>query len=119
MEGEVSPIGTEHAVAMAVRAKDPAYAAARLRHEVAEKVARLRIGCRQRHNLTQAQLGAFFGMKESAISRLESGEHVPNFETLARIASGCGVQVAVSFTETTRLDNQETVASPHRELTHA
>ncbi len=66
---------------------------------MAEKVARLLIGYRQRHGLTQAQLAAALGMKESALSRLESGEHVPNFETLARVAEGCNVDVVLDFAD--------------------
>jgi ribosome-binding protein aMBF1 (putative translation factor) len=92
-----SPLGSEHAAEVAARTTDSDYRAARLRFAVAEKVARLMIGFRQRHNLTQARLAAALGMKESAVSRLESGEHVPNFETLGRIAEGCNVDVVLDF----------------------
>jgi ribosome-binding protein aMBF1 (putative translation factor) len=92
-----SPLGFDHAVAAVSRAGDPSYRAARLRFAVAEKVARLLIGFRQQHGLTQAQLAAALGMKESAVSRLESGEHVPNFATLGRIAEGCNVDVVLDF----------------------
>ena len=94
-----SPPGSDHAGAAAARAAHPRYRAARLRFAVAEKVARLLIGYRQLHGLTQAQLAAALGMKESALSRLESGEHVPNFETLARVVEGCGVDVVLDFAD--------------------
>lgn len=96
---EVSPLGTDHSVAAEDRARDHVYRAARLRFAVAEKVARLLIGFRQKHGLTQAQLAAALGMKESAVSRLESGEHIPNFTTLARIAERCNVDVLLDFVE--------------------
>jgi transcriptional regulator with XRE-family HTH domain len=66
---------------------------------VPEKVARLLIGFRQQHDLTQAQLAATLGMKESAVSRLESGEHVPNFTTLECVAYLCNVDVLLDFIE--------------------
>lgn len=96
-----SPLGSDHAAVAAARTGDPSYRAARLRFAVAEKVARLMIGFRQQHDLTQAQLAAALGMKESAVSRLESGEHVPNFETLGRIAEGCNVDVVLDFANRT------------------
>lgn len=92
-----SPLGSDHAASAASRASNPAYRAARLRLAVAEKVARLLIGYRQQHSLTQTQLAAALGMKESAVSRLESGEHVPNFATLGRIAEVCDVDVVLEF----------------------
>jgi ribosome-binding protein aMBF1 (putative translation factor) len=97
-----SPLGSDHAAASAGRAADPRYQAARLRFAVAEKVARLLIGFRQQHGLTQAQLATAFGMKESAVSRLESGEHVPNFATLGRIAAACDMDVVIDFAKRPR-----------------
>jgi ribosome-binding protein aMBF1 (putative translation factor) len=92
-----SPLGSDHSAAAAARADNPHYRAARLRFVVAEKVARLLIGYRQQHALTQAQLASALGMKESAVSRLESGEHVPNIATLGRIAEVCDVDVVLDF----------------------
>lgn len=92
-----SPLGSDHATSAASRAGNPGYRAARLRFAVAEKVARLLIGYRQQHALTQVQLAAALGMKESAVSRLESGDHVPNFATLGRIAEVCDVDVVLEF----------------------
>ena len=93
----VSPLGCDHAAMGAARARHARYRATHLRFAVAEKVARLLIGFRQQHDLTQAQLAKNLGMKESAVSRLESGEHVPNFATLERIAQGCNVEVVLDF----------------------
>lgn len=55
---------------------------------VAEQIARLLIAYRMKHNLTQRQLGDSLGMKESAISRLESGQHTPSVNTICRITAG-------------------------------
>ncbi len=101
IEDGASPLGSDNAAAAAARAEHPRYRAALLRFAVAEKVARLLIGYRQQHGLTQAQLAAALEMKESALSRLESGEHVPNFETLARVAEGCNVDVVLDFANRT------------------
>jgi len=69
---------------------------------MAETVARFLIGYRQRHRLTQTQLGARLGMKESAISRLESGDHVPNADTLQRLREGCNAEVTFAIAENPR-----------------
>ncbi len=99
MQGKAapSPLGSTHDAAAAARAANPSYHSARLRFAVAEKVARLLIGFRKHHGLTQVQLAAALGMKESAVSRLESGEHIPNFATLGRIAETCDVDVVFDF----------------------
>ncbi len=68
---------------------------------MAETIARFLIAYRQRYHLTQAQLGARLGMKESAISRLESGDHVANADTLQRITDGCHAEVTFAIAETT------------------
>jgi transcriptional regulator with XRE-family HTH domain len=68
---------------------------------MAETIARFLIGYRQRHGLTQAQLGARLGMKESAISRLENGDHVANADTLQRITEGCRAEVTFAIAERT------------------
>ncbi|HEX3467256.1 MAG TPA: helix-turn-helix transcriptional regulator [Candidatus Elarobacter sp.] len=93
----LSPLGSDHAAVAAARAENPSYRAASLRLVVAEKVARLLIGYRQQQRLTQAELAAALGMKESAVSRLESGDHVPNIATLGRIAEVCNVDVVLNF----------------------
>jgi ribosome-binding protein aMBF1 (putative translation factor) len=96
-----SALGSEHRSAARRRAANPGYRRAHLRQEMAETIARFLIGYRQRYSLTQAQLGERLGMKESAISRLESGDHVPNADTLQRIARGCHAEVTFAIAETT------------------
>lgn len=84
----LSPLGTAQSVAASRRAHHPDYRRRHLRQEMAETVARFLIGYRQKHGLTQAQLGVRLEMKESAISRLESGDHVPNADTCSASEKG-------------------------------
>jgi len=51
----------------------------------AEEIARLLIRYRMAHGLSQKALGRRLGMEESAISRLESGQHTPSGKTVNRI----------------------------------
>jgi ribosome-binding protein aMBF1 (putative translation factor) len=98
-DADLSPFGTAHSVAASRRARHPDYRRRHLRQEMAETVARFLIGYRQKHGLTQAQLGVRLEMKESAISRLESGDHVPNADTLQRLREGCGAEVTFAIVE--------------------
>ena len=98
---DLSPVGSDHASAANRRARHPRYQRVQLRSEMAETIARFLIGYRQRRGLTQAQLGARLRMKESAISRLESGDHVPNADTLQRIQEGCSAEVTFAIAERT------------------
>ncbi len=94
-----SPLGSDHVAAGTRRARHPEYQRAHVRRHMSETTARFLISYRQRHRLTQAQLGVRLGMKESAISRLESGDHVANADTLQRIAVGCHAEVTFAITE--------------------
>jgi ribosome-binding protein aMBF1 (putative translation factor) len=86
--GKVSPVGDGIAQHRAHRRKaDPKYRAFEEQARVAEQIARLLIKYRMDHNLTQRQLGDHLDMKESAISRLESGQHTPSVSTICRITA--------------------------------
>ena len=95
-----SPIGA--AVADDIRRQekaDPEYRKVRARFARAEAVARLLIQFRMRHNLTQEQLAELMGTSAPAISRLESGTHVPSLTTLARLAEAAGERLVIGFTK--------------------
>ncbi len=47
--------------------------------------------------MTQAQLAKKVGTKQSAISRLESGESNPSFAFLRKVAKALGSKLKVSF----------------------
>ncbi len=72
-------------------ARDPAFA---LAGEVAAPgiaVANAVTLARAQSNMTQAELAAMIGTTDSAVSRLESGRHVPNLETLRKLSDALGV----------------------------
>jgi len=50
-----------------------------------------------RQQLTQAQLAGRIGTTASAISRLESGQHMPSMETLRKLAHAYGGHLLVGF----------------------
>ncbi|MGH3102532.1 MAG: helix-turn-helix domain-containing protein [Gaiellaceae bacterium] len=66
-----------------------------------EALARSLIRYRIEGGLTQTQLAEMCGMHQSAIARLESGEHEPKLDTLRRIAQalGAGLVVQLDFAE--------------------
>lgn len=95
---ELSPLGSDVARAGARRrAADPAYNAERERRAPYERIARLVIVHRMKTGLTQKTLAAQLGTSESAISRLERGDHAPNFETLRRLAEVFGKALVIDF----------------------
>ena len=55
-----------------------------------EDLARQLIAFRIKNGLTQSDLAQLAGMHQSAIARLESGEHEPTLRTLRRITHAMG-----------------------------
>lgn len=97
----MSPIGASVAADIRRREKaDPAYRKVRTRLARAEAVARLLIQFRIKHNLTQEQLAQLMGTSAPAISRLESGTHVPSLTTLSRLAEAAGEHLVIGFEST-------------------
>jgi DNA-binding XRE family transcriptional regulator len=95
---ELSPVGT--AVAEGIRrqeAEDDDYRKVRAQFARAEAVARLLIQFRMKHNFTQEQLAQLMCTSAPAISRLESGTHVPSLTTLARLAEAAGERLVIGF----------------------
>jgi transcriptional regulator with XRE-family HTH domain len=54
---------------------------------------------RLQRNWTQEELGKRCDMAQPAIARLESGEHLPDVETLTRVAAALDVAAIVRFEE--------------------
>ena len=52
---------------------------------------------RNEKNLTQAELAARTGIRQSNISRIEKGQVVPSIYTLCKIARGLGKQLEIKF----------------------
>ena len=110
----VSPVGA--AVARDIlrdEKADAEYRKIRARFARAEAVARLLIQFRMKHNLTQEQLAQLMGTSAPAISRIESGTHVPSLTTLSRLAEAAGERLVIGFERanaTSRKDDRTLVA---------
>jgi transcriptional regulator with XRE-family HTH domain len=65
---------------------DPNVRAEWERTTLARAVALQVVGYRGQHRLTQKALAERLGMKQPQVARLESGEHNPSIDTLARLA---------------------------------
>ena len=68
------------------------------RTAVARAVANRVIGYRAEHGLTQTQLARQLGMAQSAIARLELGEHEPTLTILSRLSQGLGIDFHIDIT---------------------
>ena len=55
------------------------------------------VQARAEQNLTQQELADRTGIKQSNISRLESGHYNPSLEFLKKIASGLGKELHIEF----------------------
>jgi ribosome-binding protein aMBF1 (putative translation factor) len=95
-----SPLGDDaRSAAARRRAASPVYAALEKKHEVALAIADLVILHRTRTGLTQEVLAERMGTSVSAISRLESGFHVPSIETLRKLAEALGGRVKIDIVD--------------------
>jgi DNA-binding XRE family transcriptional regulator len=68
------------------------------RLEVARTIASLVIAYRADHELTQTHLARLLAMHQSAVARLESGEHEPTLPTLLRLARVLDTQFRIEIT---------------------
>ena len=102
----VSPVGDTIASS---RRNTADYLAEKQRVAPYEAIARLVIGFRIKHGLTQEELAERVGTTGSAISRLESGQHAPHLQTLKRIAEVAGERFVVGF-EQEETDTRDLVA---------
>lgn len=82
---------------LAQQMEDPAFAAEyeaqRPEYEAIRAVIAARLAC----NMTQKELAEKTGIRQSNISRIESGFASPTIDTLARIAAGLGKQLKIDF----------------------
>lgn len=105
----VSPIGTPSGEAASRRAsRSAAYRAERDRLTGYEQIARIVIKRRMELGLSQQQVAQRMGTSNTAISRIESGQHATKQETLARLADALemryvhGFEIAKSKTNSVR-----------------
>jgi ribosome-binding protein aMBF1 (putative translation factor) len=76
---------------LADRLKDPAFREAYEALEPAFQIARLRIA----QGLTQAELAARMGTRQSYVARIESGQQNITVETLRRAAEALGARLTI------------------------
>jgi ribosome-binding protein aMBF1 (putative translation factor) len=97
-----SPVGSTAEEASARRAGgSPDYRAQQAGRECVREIAWLLIKYRMDKGLSQEQLAELVGTSHSQISRIESGRHRTNLDTLARIAHALDMRMVVGFETTT------------------
>lgn len=97
-EGQTSPIGSSSVEARRRRTtRSAVYRSEAARLAPYEGLARMVIARRIRDGLTQGQLAARMGTSVPAISRLESGQHRPNLDTLERLGRALGEHLVIGF----------------------
>jgi len=97
-----SPVGSTADEASARRAApSPEYRAQQANREGVREVAWLLIKYRMDKGLSQEQLAELVGTSHSQISRIESGRHRTNLDTLSRIAHALDMRMVVGFQTTT------------------
>jgi ribosome-binding protein aMBF1 (putative translation factor) len=65
-----------------------------LAHAVAMRVLRYRTD----HGLSQSALGRQLGMAQSAIARMEAGDHEPSLDMLVRLSRGLALEFHIEIT---------------------
>ncbi len=106
---ESSPLGHDISTTRRRRGRSEAYRLEKARAAPYEAIARLVIGFRIKHQLTQEELAEQVGTSGSAISRLESGQHAPHMDTLKRIAEVAGERLVIGF-EDEKSESRDLVA---------
>ncbi len=77
--------------------KDPEFARAWAETELEDQIKRMLIEARLEQGLTQKQLAEKTGIRQSNISRIESGSAVPTLQTLNAIAVGIGKKLKITL----------------------
>lgn len=93
----LSPVGATHRDSMRRRARGAVYRQELERLRPLERVARFVIARRAQLGLTQEELAERMGTSHSAISRIESGQHRTNVDTLQRLAAALETELEIGF----------------------
>lgn len=97
-----SPVGSTAEEASARRAaRSPEYRAQQADREGFREIAWLLIKYRMDKGLSQEKLAELVGTSNSQISRIESGRHRTNLDTLSRIAHALDLRIVLGFEGTT------------------
>ena len=95
---EVSPVGESADQAAARRARQsPEYRAQQAALAGCREIAWLLIKFRMDKGLSQQELADLVGTSNSQISRIESGRHRTNLDTLTRIAHALDLRLVLGF----------------------
>jgi ribosome-binding protein aMBF1 (putative translation factor) len=106
-----SPVGQTADEAAARRAgQSPEYRAQQASLAGCREIAWLLIKFRMDKGLSQQQLADLVGTSNSQISRIESGRHRTNLDTLMRVAHALGLRLVVGF------ETPSATGDPKREL---
>ncbi len=98
----LSPVGRTAEEASARRAAcSPEYRAQQADREGFREIAWLLIKYRMNKGLSQEKLAELVGTSNSQISRIESGRHRTNLDTLSRIAHALDLRMVLGFESTT------------------
>jgi transcriptional regulator with XRE-family HTH domain len=81
------------------RLKDPEFAKEYRALEPEYEIIRQVIQSRSEQNITQKELARRIGIKQSNISRLESGNYNPSLQFLKKVAFGLGKEIHIEFRE--------------------
>ena len=82
---------------LAEQMKDPEFVREWERLEPEYAVINAILDAQQELGLTQSELAARCGMKQSALSRLETGKTSPTLKTLQQLADGMGKKLVIQF----------------------
>jgi len=96
---EQSPAGSTLREVRAGRLSKRDYYLAKRRLEQSLAIAELIILFRTRHKLSQQALADRLGTSKAAISRIESGRHLPSTDTLVRLADLFNSRLEIKFTQ--------------------
>lgn len=76
---------------------DPAFRKAWKETELADQIQRAILSARAGSQMTQEELSRRTGLRQSNISRIESGSVSPSLQTLQRLAEGLGMTLRIEF----------------------
>lgn len=99
---EAGPVGSTAEEAASRRAaRSPEYRAQQAEREGFREIAWLLIKYRMDKGLSQEKLAELVGTSHSQISRIESGRHRTNLDTLSRMAHALDLRMVLGFESTT------------------
>lgn len=78
--------------------QDPAFREEWERTALAREVATRVVAYRAEQHLSQAALGRILGMHQSAVARLEAGDHEPSLATLKKLSHRLGMEFHIDIT---------------------